>query len=119
MLFKKSKGVEGSIFGPRLSRQIVEALDKRFPGEPLKILGRFTKTEIEARIALAKSDEEVENWEKARKEFSNTIGMSFEDVLSEKDLKTIKGYLKEKNKERKTVAEVYKNLRDMLIFKTE
>lgn len=118
MLVKKThKGVDGSVFGPRLSRQIVGALDRRFPGEPLKVLGKFMKTEMEARIALSENDREVQKWLTARKEFSPILGMGFEDIMDEKDLKAVKEYLKNRTKERREITKVYKSLRDLLLFR--
>jgi len=112
---KKILGVTGSVFGPQLSGRIASSLAKRFPGEPLKIIGRYVKTEIEVRIALSKSEAEVTRWENARKEFACIIGMGFDDVLNKKDLKALGKYLREKTTERDAVAEVYKSLRAMLI----
>jgi len=114
---KKTAGVVGSVFGLKLSSQIVNALSKRFPGEPLKILGKFVSTEIDVRIALAESDIKAGRWVEARKSFSKVMGMSLEEVLDEKDLKAMKQYLKEKSAERKAIALVYKNLRNRILFK--
>jgi len=114
---RKTSGIEGSIFGSKLSNQIVTSLGRRFPGEPLKILGKFISTEIEVRVALAKSDIEAGNWVEARKGFSKIISMSLDDVLDEKDLKAVKQYLKEKSAERKSIAGVHKSLRNRILFK--
>ncbi|MFH1126062.1 MAG: hypothetical protein V1703_02960 [Candidatus Altiarchaeota archaeon] len=118
MILTKSrkKGVENSVFGSKLSSQIVKALCKRFPGEPLKVLGRFIKTEFEVRITLAKDDQEIQQLENARKEFSKITGMGFEDILDKKDLKALKEYTKKPGKERKTISKVYQSLRKMLII---
>lgn len=100
-----------------MSGQIVGALDKRFPGEPLKVLGKYIKTELEVRIALSKSDTEVQKWLTARKEFNRILGMGLGDILDEKDLKTLREYLKKKPVERKAIAKVYRSLRDLLIYR--
>jgi hypothetical protein len=114
---KTRHGVEGSVFGPKLSGQLVNALDKRFPGEPLKVLGKYIKTELEVRIALSQSETEVEKWLTARREFSKILGMGFEDILNEADLKALKTYLKRRTKERMSIAKTYRSLRDLLIFR--
>lgn len=117
LLKKKNKGVEGSVFGPKLSGRIVNALDKRFPGEPLKVLGKYIKTELEVRIAMCQSETEVEKWLTARREFSRILGMGFEDILNEEDLKALRAYLKKRTNERKAIAKTYRSLRDLLIFR--
>jgi hypothetical protein len=116
MPFKKTAGIEGSIFGKALSGRIVKSLHERFPAEPLKMLGKFMKTELEARIAISKSDEEVASWEEARKDFSPILVMSIDDVLDGKDLKATKAYLKKRSEERKAIAGVYKNLRERIFI---
>jgi hypothetical protein len=116
---KKPKGVEGSIFGLKMSDELVSSLSKRFPGEPLKVLGKFMKLEIEIKIALSKTDKEVERWENARKELSKITGMSFNDILDEKDQKALKEYAKGRNPEKKNIAKVYKNLRERLLYNVE
>ncbi|MDD5111215.1 MAG: hypothetical protein PHG85_01565 [Candidatus Altiarchaeota archaeon] len=113
---KKTEGVNGSVLGPKLSGSILSSLASRFPGEPLKIIGRYVRTEIDVRIALSKSDTETVRWENARKEFTCIIGMGFDDVLNKKDLNALKKYLKEKTTEHEAVAEVYKSLREKLII---
>jgi hypothetical protein len=114
---KKTNGVEGSIFGKSLSESILKSLSRRFPGEPLKIIGRYMKTEIDVRIALTESDLQAGNWALARKEFSKISGMSLDEILDEKDMKALKEYLKKKNPERKIITQVYKNLRNRILFK--
>jgi len=43
--------------------------------------------------------------------------MGFGDILDEKDLKHLKEYSKGRSPERKAIARVYKNLRDLLLFR--